>query len=47
MCFGFKMVNQIKESEPIGKDGYGFDLYNITENIVGVGIMKNKVYLQF
>lgn len=47
VCFGFKTVNQIKESEHIGKDDYGIDLYNITENIVGVGMMKNKVYLQF
>lgn len=47
MCFGLKTIDQIEESEPMGKDDYGIDQYQITENIVAVDIEGNHVYLQF
>lgn len=47
MCSGLKTVDQIEESEPMGKDDNGIDQYQITENIVDVDIEGNHVYLQF
>ena len=47
MCSGLKTVDQIEESEPMGKDDYGIDQYQITENIIDVDIEGNHVYLQF
>lgn len=47
MCSGLKTVDQVEESEPMGKDDYGIDQYQITENIIEVDIEGNHVYLQF
>lgn len=47
VCTGLKTVNQVEESEPVGKDDYGIDQYQITENIIDVDIEGNHVYLQF
>lgn len=47
MRSGLKTVDQIEESEPMGKDDFGIDQYQITENIVDVDIEVNHVYLQF
>lgn len=47
ICSGLKTVDQIEESEIMGKDDYGIDQYQITENIVDVDLEGNHVYLQF
>lgn len=47
VCSGLKTIDQIEESEPMGKDDYGIDQYQITENIVDVNLEGNHVYLQF
>lgn len=47
VCSGLKTVDEIEESELIGKDEYGVNQYQITENIVDVDLEGNHVYLQF
>lgn len=47
MCSGLKTLDQIQESKPVGKDDYGVDQYQVTENIIDVDIEGNHVYLQF
>lgn len=40
-------MKTVKESEPMGKNDYGIDQYQITENIVDIDLEGNHVYLQF
>lgn len=47
VCSCLKTVDQVEESEPVGKDDYGIDQYQITENIIDVDIEGDHVYLQF
>ena len=47
VCSGIKTIEEIEESEPVGKDEYCIDQYQITENIVDVDLEENHVYLQF
>ena len=47
VCSGVKTVDDIEESEPVGKNEYDIDQYQITENIVDVDLEGNHVYLQF
>lgn len=47
MCSGAKTVDELEESESLGKNDYGIDQYSITESILDVEIESNHVYLQF
>lgn len=47
MCSGAKTVDELEESEALGKNDYSIEQYSITENIVDVNLEGNHVYLQF
>lgn len=47
VCSGLNTIEEIEESEPMDKDEYDNDQYQITENIVDVDLEGNHVYLQF
>lgn len=47
VCSGLKTVDEIEKSEPMGKNDYGIDQYQIAENIVDVNLEGDYVYLQF
>ena len=47
VCSGIKTIEEIEELEPMDKDEYDNDQYQITENIVDVDLEGNHVYLQF